>query len=205
MSKFISLSNLSYFWNKAKTWISEKVATEIAKIVDDAPESFDTLKEIATWLSTHSNDALTMQNDITKNKQDITAINGNIETINSDIDDIQAELETLSGGVGSVDTQITNKINELDSPDQAVEGQMVSEVSQTDGKITVKRVALPDYSNTYDAKGAASTAETNAKQYTDSLNTNTIVPLSEKVTTLETNMPTAYENTELDEMFTELA
>lgn len=40
------------------------------------------------------------------------------------------------------------------------------QVVETDGKVTSVAVS-GDYSNTYDAKGAASTAETNAKTYTD--------------------------------------
>lgn len=40
------------------------------------------------------------------------------------------------------------------------------QVVETDGKITSVAVS-GDYSNTYDAKGAATTAETNAKAYTD--------------------------------------
>ena len=47
----------------------------------------------------------------------------------------------------------------------------MSAVSETDGKISVTRKALPDYSETYDAKGAAAQALTDAKGYADGLNT----------------------------------
>ena len=43
---------------------------------------------------------------------------------------------------------------------------MQVQVVEADGKITSVAVS-GDYSNTYDAKGAATTAETNAKAYTD--------------------------------------
>lgn len=39
-------------------------AEEVAKIVASAPESFDTLKEIADWISTHSDDAAAMNSAI---------------------------------------------------------------------------------------------------------------------------------------------
>ena len=58
-------------------------------------------------------------------------------------------------------------IANLDVTDTAVAGQYVSAVSQTDGEISVTRANLPDYSTTYDAYGAADTAESNAKAYTD--------------------------------------
>ena len=52
---------------------------------------------------------------------------------------IQGELDGLNGGAGSITTQISNAINALNLP------------------------------NTYDAKGAAATAEKNAKDYADGL------------------------------------
>lgn len=63
-------------------------------------------------------------------------------------------------------------INTLDVADTAVANNYVSAVSQTDGKIKVTRAALPDYTDVYDAKGAAATAETNAKTYADGLASN---------------------------------
>ena len=56
-----------------------------------------------------------------------------------DVKSIQDELDSLSGGAGSIATQIDNAIAALDLP------------------------------NTYDAKGAADTAESNAKAYADGL------------------------------------
>lgn len=43
----------------------------------------------------------------------------------------------------------------LDVTDTAVDGQYVDSVSEVDGKIVVTRKALPNYSETYEAKGAA--------------------------------------------------
>lgn len=96
-------------------------------------------------------------------------------------------LEAAIGAGGSVGTQIDEKINALDVEDTAVAGQYVSAVSETDGKITVTRAALPDYTEVYDAKGAAAQALTDAKGYADGLNTamDTRVTVAEgKLTTL---------------------
>ncbi|MCQ2754939.1 MAG: tail fiber domain-containing protein, partial [bacterium] len=55
----------------------------IAKVVDDAPESFNTLKEIAIWLQTHATDAVAMQNQISENTSKILKeIADRIEEIN---------------------------------------------------------------------------------------------------------------------------
>ena len=81
-------------------------------------------------------------------------------------------LETAIGENGSVATQIKTAIEALDYTDTAVDGEYVSAVNEVDGKISVTRKALPDYSNTYDAKGAAATALDNAKAYADGLAAN---------------------------------
>ena len=81
-------------------------------------------------------------------------------------------LETAIGENGSVATQIKTAIEALDFTDVAVDGEYVSAVNEVDGKISVTRKALPDYSNTYDAKGAADTAFENAKAYADGLAAN---------------------------------
>ena len=46
---------------------------------------------------------------------------------------------------------IIDAIGALDVSDAAVDGQYVSQVVETDGKIAVSRAALPDYSAKYDA------------------------------------------------------
>lgn len=62
-----------------------------------------------------------------------------------DVRAIQDELNSLSGGAGSIATQIENALGTLDVADAAVAGQYVSSVSETDGKITVTRADLPVY------------------------------------------------------------
>lgn len=97
--------------------VQDEVATQLTS--ENITESFDTLKEMAEYLSSHP--------------EDVTEIN--------------SRLTTLEGLVTStsVATQITNAINALDVTDTAVEGKYVSAVSETDGKITVTRADLPTY------------------------------------------------------------
>lgn len=91
--------------------------------------------------------------------------------LNTAMDTRVDALETAIGEGGSVGAQIDAKIQTLDVEDAAVAGQYVSAVSEADGKITVTRAALPDYTEVYDAKGAAAQALTDAKSYADGLNT----------------------------------
>ena len=82
-----------------------------------------------------------------------------------------AKIEEAAGNYDASGTA-QGLIDALDVTDTAVANNYVSAVSQTDGKIKVTRAALPDYTEVYDAKGAATTAETNAKAYADSLASN---------------------------------
>lgn len=91
--------------------------------------------------------------------------------LNTAMDTRVDALEAAIGEGGSVGAQIDAKIQALDVEDTAVAGQYVSAVSEADGKITVTRAALPDYTEVYDAKGAAAQALTDAKSYADGLNT----------------------------------
>ena len=72
--------------------ITGSVAYQIAQTVAGADESFDTLKEIAEWITTHKTDAATMNAQINTNKDDI------------------ASLKTLVGST-AVATQIANAID----------------------------------------------------------------------------------------------
>ena len=73
---FLGLDGLKHFWSKAKTWIAEQITAEvtakIAKIVANAPEDLDTLKEIADWISSHANDAAAMNTEIKANTEAIS-------------------------------------------------------------------------------------------------------------------------------------
>lgn len=65
------------------------------------------------------------------------------DSLNTAMDTRVKGLETKMGST-SVSDQITAAISDLDKADTAVEGQYVSKVSETDGIISVERVALPE-------------------------------------------------------------
>lgn len=139
------------------------VATKIAEVVAGADVKFDTLKEIADWILNDTTGAANMANKI-------------------------AALEGLVGDV-AVATQIANAIDEALKVDGANKFALASDLNDLanrvkaledagymnetavnaaiDSKITALKLA-----ETYEAKGAAATAETNAKAYADSLAVN---------------------------------
>lgn len=54
--------------------VNKKVADAVASIVADAPEAYNTLKEISDWISSHAGDASAMNTQITTNKNSIAAL-----------------------------------------------------------------------------------------------------------------------------------
>lgn len=78
----------------------EMAHEEVAKIVDGAPESFDTLKEISSWISDHSDSAVTMDNSIKANTAAIEKLNG-ADTV------IGSVAKAVKDGVAPVDTRVT--------------------------------------------------------------------------------------------------
>ena len=173
---------------------------ELAKqlIAEGAKESLDTLEEIAAWIQSHPEDAAAMNKAI----EDLTALVGELpegveattvveyiaevvatektraEGVESGLSDRITDLETAIGKGGSVDTQIDNKIAELDADvtSAAVEtGKGIQvQVVEVDGEITTVAVT-GNYDNKYDALGSAESkanaAETAAKEHANGLNT----------------------------------
>lgn len=70
--------------------IQQKIAFAIAEIVADAPQDFDTLKEIADWISSHEDSAAAMNSAIQANAAAIENINLKVgtEATNADIDSL---------------------------------------------------------------------------------------------------------------------
>ena len=113
--------------------VAGSVAHQIAEIVAGADESFDTLKEIADWITTHKTDAATMNSQINTNKDDISALktkvgdtsvadqinaalkdgDSNKYALSSDLDTANGKITTLQELVGEtkVETQISTALD----------------------------------------------------------------------------------------------
>ena len=106
--------------------ITGSVAYQIAQIVAGADESFDTLKEIAEWITTHKTDAATMNAQINTNKDDIaslktlvgstavatqiaTAIDTALKDGETDKYALAADLTSLSDEVAAIKTKLGEK------------------------------------------------------------------------------------------------
>ena len=94
--------------------VSKTVADQIAALVNSAPESFDTLKEISDWISTHSSDASAMNTRITDNETAIAALQAAQTTVDSALSTtsenpvqnkvVKAALDTLETAVSNLES-----------------------------------------------------------------------------------------------------
>ena len=109
-SKVSELTNDSNYQTAEQ--VNSTVTTEIAKVVANAPEDFDTLKEMSDWIAGHENDVSAMNSAISDNKT-------NIETLQTDVANINTSLggkldKTFTG------TDVANKILSTDGDGNVV-------------------------------------------------------------------------------------
>ena len=71
-SKVSELTNDSNYQTAEQ--VNSTVATEMAKVVADAPEDLNTLKEMSDWIAGHEDDASSMNSSIQTNKSNIATL-----------------------------------------------------------------------------------------------------------------------------------
>lgn len=175
--------------------VKKTVADEIAKIVNENNNgSIDTLNEIASWIVNDTSGAAKMQADITALQTSVgstsvgTQIDNKINALDAtqsqtasaangqlalSITQTNGKITAISGSVKSGTYEpagtVAEEIGKLDATQSqaaaAGNGQLALSITETNGKITAISGSIT--ANTYDAYGSASSAESNAKSYTD--------------------------------------
>lgn len=97
--------------------IKKSIADRIAEVVSNAPEAFDTLKEIADWVNEHETDVLSMQNSISSNA---SAISKEVEERKNEIAKTNLAIETEKANRINSDSAIQESIVNLS---QALEAE----------------------------------------------------------------------------------
>lgn len=100
--------------------VGDKVAEEIAKIVANAPADFDTLKEIADWISTHSDSAAAMNSVIQKNRDAVSSLktllgvdsSTNLWT-SSELTDIKADVAQAKEDITTLTTTVSSNTDNI--------------------------------------------------------------------------------------------
>lgn len=142
---------------------TEIAATKVAEIVANADADFDTLKEIADWILNDTTGAADMANDIKALEDKMIGVESTV------VAKIAAELEAALKVDGADKFALAADLNSLADRVKALEDAGYQNAAQVGSAIDAKIAAL-DLANSYDAKGAAATAETNAKAHADNLN-----------------------------------
>lgn len=89
--------------------VSKQVADAVASIVADAPEAYNTLKEISDWISSHADDAAAMNSQINTNKTDIAGLKTLIGTLPESAASTTI-VEYIAEAIGASSTDLTNAI-----------------------------------------------------------------------------------------------
>lgn len=172
--------------------VDQKVATAITNLIDGAPDSLDTLKELADWIGDDSSGATQTLANINTHLTDIDTkltlgtheVNGEQVQYNTVKDYVENYVSnSVSTGVAGVhvfanqallDSYDQTNVNLTDAVNKKHEHSNKTELDLIQSGDVQKWNNKQDIiaANTYDAYGAASTAETNAKIYADSLASN---------------------------------
>jgi hypothetical protein len=144
-----------------RTIANQELAAQL--IPANAAEALDTLQEIAAWIQEHPGDAATMNSAISALQTKLTL---GLDSNSQEYATVKAYVEAyVAAAIAGADLSQYALASDLTALGALVGSTSVSD--QIDAKIT----AL-DLANTYDAKGAAGTAEQNAKDYAAGLATN---------------------------------
>lgn len=125
--------------------IEYKVNAAIAKMLEEAPEAFDTLKEIADWCSHHSQEVTQMQSDINTNKTNITNLTTLVGTLpatatSKTVVDYIAEAITNADAAKKFGDIITHNVAEFATAAQGAKADTAVqkvETGTTNGHISV--------------------------------------------------------------------
>ena len=135
-------------------------AAKVAEIVAGANADFDTLKEIADWILNDTTGAADMANDIAALQAQMVGIESTV------VAKIAAEIAAALKVDGADKYALASELSALADRVKAIEDAGYQTAAQVGSAIDAKIAAL-DLANSYDAKGAAATAEANAKAYVD--------------------------------------
>ena len=138
-------------------------AAEVAKIVANADADFDTLKEIADWILNDTTGAADMANDIKALQDQMVGVDSTV------VAKIAAEIEAALKVDGADKYALASELSALADRVKVLEDAGYQNAEQVGSAIDAKIAALK-LAESYDAKGAAATAESNAKAHADGLN-----------------------------------
>lgn len=135
-------------------------AAKVAEIVAGADANFDTLKEIADWILNDTTGAADMANDIAALEAKMVGVEETV--VKSVAAAIDEALKVEGANKFALASDLVDLANRVKALEDAGYMDEVAVNAAIESKITALKLA-----ETYEAKGAAATAEANAKAYSD--------------------------------------
>lgn len=165
-------TNLSNKVTELESTIPSTIASEISKIVAEAPENFDTLKEMSDWITEHEDSASAMNSAIQSNKTDI-----------------ETEIAERKSADTSLQNQINNKVDANHTHDDRyyTETEIDAKLSNKVDKVSGKQLSTNDYTNEDKNKLAGIAEGANKTTVDTALSTSSTNPVQNKVVTTKIN------------------
>ena len=122
--------------------VSKQVADAVASIVADAPEAYDTLKEISDWISSHADDAAAMNSQINTNKTDIASLKALVGTLPEGAASTTI-VEYIAEAIGASSTDLTDAIATAKSEAiSSANSYTDTEISKTNANVSANTEAI---------------------------------------------------------------
>ena len=111
---------------------------EVAKIVDGAPKTFDTLKEIADWIEKHPESVAEINSRLTSVEGSVSTLSSTVEGLGTSVEGLESKDAELEASIG----EATGKIGTLEATIGNAESGLVKDIkdnataiSTVDGKV----------------------------------------------------------------------
>lgn len=138
-------ANASDVYTKSET--NTAISDKVAEIVANAPEDFDTLKELADWIDSHEDSASAMNTAIKQNTSDIATLKATDESTATEIAVLQEQITEIQSDI--TDTRWVA----IDNPDTSVYSSWKCAYRKFGALVNLHIFAQLAVDKSFDAKG----------------------------------------------------
>ena len=166
--------------------VSAAVAAGIAEVVAEAPESFDTLKEVADWIANDTTGAAAMQADVAQLKKDVADHETRLGTAEDAIETLQDEMDAVeelagqnkaaheknAGDIATANENIAKNVEDIGKANAAISAE-VKRATEAEAGLSGRIASLEEMTTggtgsiAQQIEAAKTEAINTAKGYTD--------------------------------------
>ena len=111
---------------------------EVAKVVDNAPSTFDTLKEIADWIASHPDSVAEINSKLSSVEENVSTLSSTVTNLGTSVEGLESKDAKLETSIG----EATGRIGTLEATIGNAGGGLVKDIkdnataiSTVDGKV----------------------------------------------------------------------